>query len=201
MKKKIKVAITGGIGSGKSSVSKLIEQFGFPVLRSDDLAKDLMQNDDSIKKKIIKAFGKNSYCENRLNKEYLAQNVFCKKRQLEKINSIVHPAVIQKVRAISSELFLNHPLVFVESALVFEAKIQKEFDYIILVYAEEETRIKRLVLKSTFSKTDILKRIKFQIPDEKKIDKVHFVIDNNSSFEELEHRTKFILDLLKSLLT
>jgi dephospho-CoA kinase len=201
MKKKIKVAITGGIGSGKSSVSKLIEQFGFPVLRSDDLAKDLMQNDDSIKKKIIKAFGKNSYSENRLNKEYLAQNVFCKKRQLEKINSIVHPAVIQKVRAISSELFLNHPLVFVESALVFEAKIQKEFDYIILVYAEEETRIKRLVLKSTISKADILKRIKFQIPDEKKIDKVHFVIDNNSSFEELEHRTKFILDLLKSLLT
>ena len=200
MKKKIKVAITGGIGSGKSSVSKLIEQFGFPVLRSDDLAKDLMQNDDSIKKKIIKAFGKNSYSENRLNKEYLAQNVFCKKRQLEKINSIVHPAVIQKVRAISSELFLNHPLVFVESALVFEAKIQKEFDYIILVYAEEETRIKRLVLKSTISKADILKRIKFQIPDEKKIDKVHFVIDNNSSFEELEHRTKFILELLKSLI-
>src|SRR3989339_1155360 len=119
MKKKLKIAITGGIGSGKSSVSKIIESFGFPVIKADDLAKELMLKDESVKKKIIKTFGKESFTEKGINTKYLAENVFNSKDKVDKINSIIHPVTIRKIEVISKELFEKHDLVFVESALVY----------------------------------------------------------------------------------
>ena len=198
MKKKLKIAITGGIGSGKSSVSKIVESLGFPVIKADDLAKELMLKDDSIKKKIIKTFGKESFTENGINTKYLADNIFINKEKVGKINSIIHPPTIKKIEEISQKLFEKHNLVFVESALVYEAKIQKLFNYVILIYAEEEIRISRKMENDTMKKIDIEKRMSFQIPDEKKTDRAHFVIDNNSTKEELESRTKFVIELLKA---
>jgi len=198
MKKKLKIAITGGIGSGKSSVSKIVESLGFPVIKADDLAKELMLKDDSIKKKIIKTFGKESFTENGINTKYLADNIFINKEKVGKINSIIHPPTIKKIEEISQKLFEKHNLVFVESALVYEAKIQKLFNYVILIYAEEEIRISRKMENDTMKKIDIEKRMSFQIPDEKKTDRAHFVIDNNSTKEELESRTKFVVELLKA---
>ncbi len=198
MKKKLKIAITGGIGSGKSSVSKIVESFGFPVIRADDLAKELMLKDESIKKKIIKTFGKESFTENGINTQYLADNVFSNKDKVDKINSIIHPPTIKKIEEISKKLFEKHNLVFVESALVYEAKIQKLFDYIILIYAEEEIRIARKIENDNMNRLDVEKRMSFQIPDEKKTDRAHFVIDNNSTFDKLETRTKFIIELIKA---
>ena len=198
MKKKLKIAITDGIGSGKSSVSKIVESLGFPVIKADDLAKELMLKDDSIKKKIIKTFGKESFTENGINTKYLADNIFINKEKVGKINSIIHPPTIKKIEEISQKLFEKHNLVFVESALVYEAKIQKLFNYVILIYAEEEIRISRKMENDTMKKIDIEKRMSFQIPDEKKTDRAHFVIDNNSTKEELESRTKFVVELLKA---
>ena len=198
MKKKLKIAITGGIGSGKSSVSKIVESFGFPVIRADDLAKELMLKDESIKKKIIKTFGKESFTENGINTQYLADNVFSNKDKVDKINSIIHPPTIKKIEEISKKLFEKHNLVFVESALVYEAKIQKLFDYVILIYAEEEIRIARKIENDNMTRLDVEKRMSFQIPDEKKTDRAHFVIDNNSTFDKLETRTKFIIELIKA---
>ncbi|OGU97937.1 MAG: dephospho-CoA kinase [Ignavibacteria bacterium RIFOXYA2_FULL_37_17] len=198
MKNKIKIAITGGIGSGKSSVSKIIESFGFPVIKADDLAKELMLKDESVKKKIIKTFGKESFTEKGINTKYLAENVFNSKDKVDKINSIIHPVTIRKIEVISKELFEKHDLVFVESALVYEAKIQKLFDYVILIYAEEEIRILRKLDKNGMNKADIEKRMSFQIPDEKKTNRAHFVIDNNSTFDKLESRTKFVVELIKA---
>ncbi len=198
MKKKLKIAITGGIGSGKSSVSKIVEALGFPVIKADDLAKELMLKDDSIKKKIIKTFGKESFTENGINAKYLADNVFNNKEKVGKINSIMHPPTIKKIDEISKQLFEKHNLVFVESALVYEAKIQKLFDYVILIYAEEKIRIARKMENVSMKKLDIEKRMSFQIPDEKKTDRAHFVIDNNSTLEKLESRTKFVIELLKA---
>ncbi len=198
MKKRLKIAITGGIGSGKSSVSKIVEALGFPVIKADDLAKELMLKDDSIKKKIIKTFGKESFTENGINTKYLADNIFINKEKVGKINSIIHPPTIKKIEEISQKLFEKHNLVFVESALVYEAKIQKLFNYVILIYAEEEIRISRKMENDTMKKIDIEKRMSFQIPDEKKTDRAHFVIDNNSTKEELESRTKFVIELLKA---
>ena len=198
MKKKLKIAITGGIGSGKSSVSKIVESFGFPVIKADDLAKELMLKDESIKKKIIKAFGKESFTENGINTKYLADNVFSNKDKVDKINSIIHPPTIKKIEEISKKLFEKHNLVFVESALVYEAKIQKLFDYVILIYAEEEIRIARKIENDNMNRLDVEKRMSFQIPDEKKTDRAHFVIDNNTTLAELESRTKFVIELIKA---
>ena len=198
MKKKLKIAITGGIGSGKSSVSKIIESFGFPVIKADELAKELMMKDEFIKKKIIKSFGKESFTEKGINTKYLADNVFINKEKVEKINSIIHPPTIKKIEEISKKLFEKNNLVFVESALVYEAKIQKLFDYVILIYAEEENRIARKVENDRMTRLEIEKRMSFQIPDEKKTDRAHFVIDNNSTFDKLETRTKFVIELIKT---
>lgn len=198
MKKKLKIAITGGIGSGKSSVSKIIESFGFPVIKADDLAKELMMKDESIKKKIIKSFGKESFTEKGINTKYLADNVFINKEKVEKINSIIHPPTIKKIEEISKKLFEKNNLVFVESALVYEAKIQRLFDYVIFIYAEEEIRIARKIENDSMTRLEIEKRMSFQIPDEKKTDRAHFVIDNNSTFDKLETRTKFVIELIKA---
>ena len=198
MKKKLKIAITGGIGSGKSSVSKIIESLGFPVIKADDVAKELMLKNGSIKKKIIKLFGKESFTEKGINTKYLADNVFSNKEKVGKINSIIHPAIIKKIEEISKKLFEKYDLVFIESALVYEAKIQKLFDYIILIYTEEEIRIERKIKNNSLTKHEIEKRMSFQIPDEKKTDRAHFVIDNSSTFDKLESRTKFVIELIKS---
>jgi len=107
MKKKLKIAITGGIGSGKSSVSKIVESFGFPVIKADDVAKELMMKDESIKKKIIKTFGKESFTEKGINTKYLAENVFSSKDKVGKINSIIHPPTIKKIEEISKKLLKN----------------------------------------------------------------------------------------------
>jgi dephospho-CoA kinase len=198
MKKKLKIAITGGIGSGKSSVSKIVESFGFPVIKADDVAKELMLKDESVKKKIIKSFGKESFTEKGIDTKYLADNVFSNKEKVEKINSIIHPPTIKKIEEISKKLFEKHNLVFVESALVYEAKIQKLFDYVILIYAEEEIRIARKMGNDNMNRFDVENRMNFQIPDEKKTDRAHFVIDNNSTFDKLESRTKFVIELIKA---
>ncbi len=197
--KKIKVAITGGIGSGKSLVSSYFENKGYPVIRADDVAKELMLNDESVKKKIIKIFGEQSYNGNKLNTKFLSEKIFINSENVAKINSIVHPSTIKKIEEVIQRHFQSTEIVFIESALVFEAKIQKNFDFIILVYSKKNIRMNRTMARDKSGEEEIGKRISFQIPDEKKKERVHFVIENNSTIEELKIRAEFILQLLKNL--
>jgi dephospho-CoA kinase len=199
MKKKLKIGITGGIGSGKSLVSNFIKENGYTVLLSDLIAKDLMQNDDKIKKQIIKSFGDQSYIEGKLNTKYLAENVFVKKENVEKINSIVHPPTLNRIEKESNRILQKDNLVFVESALIYEAKFQKMFDHVILIYSERDLRIKRAMDRDKISNDEVEKRMQFQLPDEDKKERASFVIENNSTIEELKVRVKFILNLLTSL--
>jgi dephospho-CoA kinase len=198
MKKNLKIAITGGIGSGKSLVTSIIEKSGYPVIKSDEIAKELMYKDESVKKRIIKEFGPPSYNEKGLNTKYLAENIFTHPEKIEKINSIVHPPTINKIEELASQLFLKNKLVFVESALIYEAEIQDRFDYVILIYADESTRIARVMQRDAITQDDLRNRIGFQISDEQKKEAADFVIDNNSTTIELENRTMFILNILKS---
>ena len=200
MKKNLKVGITGGIGSGKSLVTGYIEKLGYPVIKSDDVAKELMRSDESIKKKIIKEFGPRAYGENSLNTKYLAEIVFTYPEKIQRINSIVHPPTTKKISDLADQLFTKHKIVFVESALIYEAKIQNQFDYIILIYSDEQTRIKRVIQREKITHEDIQKRMAFQIPDDQKRERADFVIENNSSITELQNRTNFILNILKSFI-
>jgi len=197
--KKFKVAITGGIGAGKSKVSDFLMKEGFPVLRADDIAKDLMQNNADVKKLIIQEFGDESYKDGKLNTKYLSDKIFNDEDNVDKINAIVHPIVMEKINELCEKEFSISNLVFVEIPLLFESELQDFFDYTILVFADEDIRIKRTIERGNISEADVKKRMQLQIPDEEKKDKVDFVIENNSSIEDLENRTKLILLLLKNL--
>lgn len=199
MKKKLLIGITGGIGSGKSKVSSIIEQQGFIVLKSDLIAKDLMINDNSIREKIINSFGKEAYTNNQLNTKFLLEKVFSSKENVEKINSIVHPPTIQKILRLASEEFKKKNLVFVESALIYEAKIQNYFNYIILIYSDEKTRIERIIKRDNLSEDLVRQRMQYQISDEKKRELADFVIENNCDENELKNRVLFLINLIETI--
>lgn len=197
--KKLKIAITGGIGAGKSLVSNLIKQEGFPVLFSDVIAKDIMQSDSNVIELIRKEFGDDSYIDCKLNTKYLSEKVFDNEDNVDKINAIVHPIVVEKINEVSDSYFKDNNLVFIEIPLLFESGLENLFDYIILVYANENIRLARTVERSKLSEDEVKKRMLYQIPDEEKKDKVDFVIENNSTIDELKNRTNLILFLLKEM--
>lgn len=197
--KKIKIAITGGIGSGKSLVSDYLEKKGFPVLRADLIAKELMANDPEVKGFLITEFGQESFINDKLNTKYLAEKIFSKEENVLKINAIVHPPTMEKIDLLANDFFKSHNVVFIESALVFEANLEDFFDYIMLVLAEEKTRIERVQKREQVSENQIRARMQFQIPDEEKKEDADFVIDNSTTIEELYNRIEFILILMKQL--
>ncbi|KAF0214293.1 MAG: dephospho-CoA [Ignavibacteria bacterium] len=197
--KKIKVAITGGIGSGKSSVSYYLEMKGYSVLRADLIAKELMAQDAQIKKKLIEEFGEESYSNDKLNAKYLAANVFSNEENVQKINSIVHPPVMKKIDQLAIEIFKNQDIVFIETALVYEANLEDFFDYVLLVLADEKTRIERIINREKVTEEQVRARMQYQIPDEEKKDDADFVLDNNTTLQELENRVEFLLILIRQL--
>ncbi len=201
MNKKLKIGITGGIGSGKSVVSDIVESEGFIVLRADSIAKDLMLNDEKTKKKLIKTFGEESYKVGKPNTKYLAEKVFTTQENIEKINSIIHPPVLKLIETKLNEQLKTSSLVFIESALIYEAKFQKMFDHVILVWADENVRIKRSISRDGLTENEVKRRMEFQLKDEVKREKASFVIENNSSIEELKVRVTFVLNLLRSFAT
>ena len=198
--KKIRVAITGSIGSGKSLISGYFEKQGFPVIKSDLLAKELMETDKTVRKKIINEFGPESYHDGRLNRPFLADRVFINQDNVDKINSIVHPAVIRSMNLLTKDFFETHDIVFVESALIFEAKLRKFFDYVILVSAHECARIDRVKKRDGITEGKIRDRMRFQMEDEKKKQNADFVIENNSSIPDLERNLGFVSQIIKSFI-
>lgn len=197
--KKIKVAITGGIGSGKSSVSDYLEKKGYAVLRADLIAKEMMAQDAEIKKLIISEFGEDSYEGERLNTKFLASNVFYNEENVLKINAIVHPPVMERINKLSNEVFKKQNIVFIETALVYEANLEDFFDYVLLVLADEKLRIDRVIKRENVTEEQIRARMQFQIPDEEKKDDADFVLDNNTTMQELENRIEFLLILIRQL--
>jgi dephospho-CoA kinase len=200
MNKKLRVAITGGIGSGKSLASSFFEKAGYPVIKADDIAKELMQTNEQVKKKLIKSFGTEVFSDGILNTKYLADEVFSNQEKLDVVDAIVHPPTIKMIETLFRKFFDKHDIVFVESALVFEAKMSRMFDHIILIYSDEITRINRVVSRDNTTEEKVKARMKFQINDEQKKDIAHITIENNNTIEELEKRCKFIIDILNALL-
>jgi len=197
--KKLKVGITGGIGSGKSIFCKIAESKGFPVVVADDIAKKLLSENDEIKKQAIKTFGNESYINGEPNKKFLADNVFSQPEKLVQINNIIHPKTLQIIEELMNELLKTNNLVFVESAIIVEIGIEEMFDYIVLITAEDEKRIERVQKRSSLSVEDIQKRIDSQLKDESKKQFADFTIDNNSTEEKFTEKCEFVITLLKSL--
>jgi dephospho-CoA kinase len=193
------VGLTGGIGTGKSVVASLFVQLGIPVYNSDNKAKWLMNNNDSLKDELVEAFGVNTYGDGVLNKTYLSNLVFNDSEKLKKINEIVHPYV-----RIDFEEWLNHnssvPYVIKEAAILIESGAYKQVDSILLVLSDLENRIARVLQRDNVKREDVLARIKNQLSDEEKQKFSDYTIDNNSSLLELEIKVKAThKEILKSL--
>lgn len=178
----LKIAITGGIGSGKSYVAKKFMKLGIPVYFADKEAKKLMSYDPQLKQDIKAAFGHKVYHRNgRLNRAYLAGQIFNDNNLLKLINQLVHPAVqADFIKWANSQ---KAAYVIEESAIVFENKINHLFDSVILVVADKEERIRRVMKRDKTTREAILTRIGKQLSDKKKIPLANFVIENNKGID------------------
>ncbi|MGY8945455.1 MAG: dephospho-CoA kinase [Flavobacteriales bacterium] len=190
------VGLSGGIGSGKTTVSKILKNNGIPVYDSDTRAKFIMNNSYEIKKRIIDNFGKESYQDNVLNKKHISKLVFNDKVALKKINMIVHPFILKDFIDWKKSVFYKY--VVYESALIFESGFYKNNDYNILVISDKNERIERVVKRDNVNKKDVVIRINNQWEDEKKIPLADYIINNNS-ISKINQRVLNLIDTLDNL--
>ncbi|POY36111.1 dephospho-CoA kinase [Solitalea longa] len=175
------VGITGGIGSGKSTVVKIFEQLGIPVFIADTEAKRIMVEDETLVNGIKQHFGESVYFEDgSLNRKLLAEMVFNNAEKLALLNSMVHPAVFRAFDKWSKQ-YQYKPYLLKEAALLFESGSYKQNDINILVTAPEELRIKRVMTRDGSSENEVKSRIKNQLNEEEKVKLADFIILNDES--------------------
>ncbi len=170
------VGLTGGIGSGKTTVAKMFEELGVPVYNSDKQAKKLMRSSKKLKKKIKELFGKKAYKDGELNRGYIASQVFQDKELLDKLNAIVHPAVRKHFSKWAKKQ--ESPYVIQETAIIFENSMHESYDRIVLVTAPEDIRLKRIIERDNITKMEILARMQNQWDDVDKMPLSNYVIEN-----------------------
>ena len=199
IEKKIKVAVTGNIGSGKSSFCNFLSEKGYPVINADAVSKNILSEDGEIKKKVIKEFGEESFVNNEINKKFLAEKVFTDPVKVLKINSILHPKVKNKIESLANEYFIKYDIVFTEAALIYEADMESMFDYVVLITADYKIRKKRTTENAKLSEKDFDKRNDNQIKDEEKKKRADFVFENNLGINELRQKAGLLIGILNGL--
>nr|WP_321451899.1 dephospho-CoA kinase [uncultured Carboxylicivirga sp.] len=181
----LKIGLTGGIGSGKSTVAQFLEVLGVPVYYADERAKLLMNTNIQVILEIKKLLGEAAYCEGRVNRPYVAQMVFNNKLLLKGLNQIVHPAVKKDFEE-WCDLRANKKWVVQEAAILFENDGYKKFDQIILVTAPMNLRIQRVVKRDNVSESKVIERINNQWTDDKKVKLANAVIVNDDKQSVIE---------------
>lgn len=172
------IGLTGGIGSGKTTIGKWFESKGIPVYIADKEAKALMNRSKVIKRKLIALFGESAYINGKLNRDYIASKIFSDKSLLIKMNAIVHPKVASHFKHWLKKQ--DAPYVVKEAAIIFENNLEHQYDYIITVVADKELRIKRVINRDKVTKSKVESIMDNQLSDKEKIEKSNFVIENNN---------------------
>ncbi|MGN6341496.1 MAG: dephospho-CoA kinase [Ginsengibacter sp.] len=173
----LRIGITGGIGSGKSTVAQIFSVLGIPVYDADSAAKRLMSEDERLKEKIIENFGEASYAEGKLDRKYLAAQVFNNDQKTSLLNSIVHPATIRDAEEWIKQQ--TAPYVIKEAALIFESGSDKMLDKIIGVSSPLELRIERTMHRNNLTREQVLQRISLQMDEDEKLRLCDYVIVND----------------------
>jgi dephospho-CoA kinase len=173
----LRVGLTGGIGSGKSTVAKIFEVLGIPVYYADDAAKHIMNTDEELKKEIIQQFGKESYINDQLNRPYIAALVFNDNEKLELLNSLTHPATIRDANRWMEQQTSAYTIK--EAALIFESGSAQHLDYVIGVYTPMPLRMKRIMDRDQITKEEVQQRMNRQIDEEIKMRLCDKVIIND----------------------
>jgi len=173
----LRIGLTGGIGSGKTTVAMIFEVLGVPVYYADVASKKLMNEDDALQQQIIHHFGKKSYSSGTLNRQYISAIVFSDHAKLALLNSLVHPATIA-----AAEKWMQQqttPYAIKEAALIFESNSHKKLDHVIGVAAPYALRLGRSMERNQFSEEEVKARMNQQMNEDEKIAKCNFVIIND----------------------
>lgn len=179
------VGLTGGIGSGKTTIANLFAlHFSIPIYIADTKAKELVANNKQLQQEIVALLGEEAFVEGRYNTAFVAQEVFSNKEKLDKLNAIIHPYVQQDF--LQWKQSQQAPYVIKEAAILFESGSYRDCDFIIMVTAPLEERIKRVMLRDKIDRETVEKRIKNQWNDEKKIELSTFVIENREIDKNLD---------------
>lgn len=182
-----KVGITGGIGSGKTTVCKVFEVLGIPVFYADTVAKEIMVSDQLLVEGVISTFGKESYTpEGELNKKHLAGIVFNNEAELAKLNHLVHPAVFRAFEEWVKQIDQKVPYILKEAALLFESDSYKMCDTSILVTAPHDLKLARVIHRDEVSADQVKARMDKQMSDEEKAKMADYFIVNDEKNSIIE---------------
>ena len=195
----LRIGITGGIGSGKTTVAKIFEVLGVPVYYADDAAKRLMNEDQALQQKIIENFGADVFENRQLNRSRLASIVFNDPEKLALLNSIVHPVTIADaekwMKRFSKTAIQKIPFAIKEAALIFESGAQKKLDYVIGVHAPYKLRLQRSMQRDNLTKEEVEARMEKQMDETKKMNLCNFIITN----DEVQLLIPQVVELYKKL--
>ncbi|MGI4750453.1 MAG: dephospho-CoA kinase [Janthinobacterium lividum] len=198
----LKVGITGNIGSGKTTVSKVFELLGIPVFYADFHAKKVMTEDAVLVKSIRKNFGAEAYLENgSLNRKYISGIVFNNEIELQKLNALVHPAVFRAFD-VWAEDYQHKKYVLKEAALLFESGSNQQCDYTIVVSAALEERVRRVMVRDQIMEMEVLRREEKQMPQAEKEAKADYIIQNDAKVLVIPQVLKIheqLLELAKTI--
>jgi dephospho-CoA kinase len=192
----LRVGLTGGIGSGKSTIAAIFETLGIPVSYADFEAKRLMNEDAGLREAIIQNFGAGAYTDGKLNRKYLAEMVFTDPEKLSLLNSLVHPVTIRDGERWMQHLNDRFPYAIREAALIFETRTIAHLDFVIGVSAPEELRIRRTLLRDHVTREEVLRRMHNQIDEDIKMQLCDAVIVNDERSAVIPQ----VLDIHRQLL-
>lgn len=186
------LGVTGGIGSGKSSVCRILEELGARVFYADAEGKRVLVEDPTARAQIIEAFGPESYhADGSLNRKYLSAHVFGDAKRVELINAIVHPRVFERFASAREQAEAEGvPLLVNEAALIFETGSEGRLDAVAVIDAPRDVRIQRVVERDDVSPDAVLARMEHQLPPEELVRRADFVIDNSGDLGELRRQVE-----------
>lgn|SRR5690554_1621157 len=180
----LKIGITGGMGSGKSTVCNIFRNLGVPIFTADDEGKRLLNEDPTTRKQVIEMFGRDMYTsEGLIDRKRMGQLVFNSPVDLEKLNGIIHPKVKQAFES-WAELHYQKPYVIKEAAILFETGYYQDLDKVVNVFAPREQRMQRIVKRDESSVEDVKRRMRFQFSDDERNELADFIILNEDGMQE-----------------
>jgi len=193
------IAVTGGIGSGQSTVCARLQERGCRIIDVDKKAKQIINKDAALQRELKKVFGEKIFSpDSKLNRKLLAQMAFKDESSTLQLNQLVHPRMVAEVveEMESARFSGKYPLIVIDAALIYEISIEQMFDAIIVVHASLENRIKRVMERDGLSRREIISRVHRQIPLDDKKQWADFVVDNNGNLDDLNRQTDQIFDKL-----
>lgn len=180
------LGLTGGIGTGKSTVAKMLREKNIPVVDTDNISKEIIEYPEIIEKIKAEISSKIFNNENKLDRKKLSEIVFENKDKLKKLNEIMHPVILKKMWEEVEKLKKDYKIIVVDIPLLFEINMENEVDKVLLIYSSKEIQIERIMNRDGRTREEAIKIINSQMPLYKKREKSDYIIQNNDSLEKLK---------------